>query len=186
MCRYARYGPYKSHFACFHCRKAFKQPPIGDWFAVRGRGFVYKKLSGLWSDKARLERRETELGVRLCDLEAEYKSAAHLCPECNQPMVDMGLDFKPPRQSDEKAWRILSGMFRVGHAFHTCGCDGPGYIPQAPADYRRYLEERRQNFSDQLNRVHQSPELSAEAKREAGDYWLDRISRIDAEMTSLA
>src|SRR5918994_424939 len=103
MCRYAMYGPYKSHFACFDCRKAFKQPPIDEWLAVRGRGSVYEKLSRLWSDKARLQQRETELGVRLANLEAEYKSS-HRCPECKQPMVDMGLDFKPPRQSDEKAW----------------------------------------------------------------------------------
>jgi hypothetical protein len=27
MCRYAFSGPYKEHFACFHCRKAFKQTP---------------------------------------------------------------------------------------------------------------------------------------------------------------
>lgn len=25
MCRYAIYGPYKEHFACFSCRKVFKQ-----------------------------------------------------------------------------------------------------------------------------------------------------------------
>lgn len=26
MCRYAMYGPYKQHYACFHCRKSFKWP----------------------------------------------------------------------------------------------------------------------------------------------------------------
>lgn len=26
MCRYAMYGPYKSHYACFDCRKGFKWP----------------------------------------------------------------------------------------------------------------------------------------------------------------
>ena len=26
MCRYAEYGPYKPHFACFNCRKAFRIP----------------------------------------------------------------------------------------------------------------------------------------------------------------
>src|SRR4051812_13448652 len=25
MCRYGMYGPYKSHFACFECRKGFKR-----------------------------------------------------------------------------------------------------------------------------------------------------------------
>lgn len=26
MCRYGMYGPYKEHYACFHCRKGFKWP----------------------------------------------------------------------------------------------------------------------------------------------------------------
>lgn len=28
MCRYAMYGPYKRHFACFDCRKGFKRPAL--------------------------------------------------------------------------------------------------------------------------------------------------------------
>lgn len=186
MCRYAMHGPYKSHFACFACRKAFKQPPISDWLAVRGRGFAYDDLSRLWSHKSSLERREEELGVRLSDLEAEYRDAAHRCPECNEPMIDMGLDFKPPRQSDTKAWRNLFGMFRIGHAFLTCGCDGPGYIPKSTADYRHYLHDRREEYAVQLNRVRDSREPSAAAKREAGEYWIDRISLVDAELATLA
>jgi hypothetical protein len=180
------YGPYKSHFACFACRKAFKQPPISDWLAVRGRGFAYDELSRLWSHKSTLERREFELGFRLSDLEAEYRNAAHRCPECNEPMIDMGLDFKPPRQSDEKAWRNLFGMYRIGHVFHTCGCDGPGYVPQSTADYRHYLQDRRNSYAGQMSRVQESTELSTAAKREAGDYWLSRIALVDAELATIA
>lgn len=186
MCRYAMYGPYKPHFACFACRKAFKQSPISDWLAIRGRGFAYNELHRLWSHKPSLERRELELGVRLSDLEAEYRDAAHNCPDCNQPMIDMGLDFKAPRQSDEKAWRTLLGMFRVGHVFHTCGCDGPGFVPKSAADYRQYLDERRRAYLLQMNRIQDSTELSTTAKHEAGDQWLYRISLVDAELAKLA
>jgi hypothetical protein len=28
MCRYAQYGPYKRHFACFDCRKGFKRAAL--------------------------------------------------------------------------------------------------------------------------------------------------------------
>jgi len=31
MCRYASYGPYKSHYACFDCRKAFKRTSVEEW-----------------------------------------------------------------------------------------------------------------------------------------------------------
>ena len=111
MCRYAMYGPYKNHFACFACRKAFKQPPISDWLAIRDRGYVYNELHRLWSYKRGLERREQELGFRLADLEAEYRDAVHKCPECGEPMIDMGLDFKPPRQKRHQ------GMARTSRPF---------------------------------------------------------------------
>jgi hypothetical protein len=31
MCRYANYGPYKKHYACFACRKGFKRLHVQDW-----------------------------------------------------------------------------------------------------------------------------------------------------------
>jgi len=31
MCRYAFYGPYQSHYACFDCRKAFKRANEEEW-----------------------------------------------------------------------------------------------------------------------------------------------------------
>jgi hypothetical protein len=185
MCRYAFSGPYKQHYACFSCRKAFKQPPISDWLAVRGRGYIYDELILLWSYKRGLERREEELGVRLSALQDEYGSATRTCPECQSPMIDMGLDFKPPRQTDEKAWRLLHGMYRAGHEFHTCGCMGPGFIPQSTADYRQYLQSRQRGFSKQLEFAQKSVQLCAERKKETCDYWADRIARIDAELAKL-
>lgn len=31
MCRYAQYGPYKDHYACFRCRKGFKRRNESQW-----------------------------------------------------------------------------------------------------------------------------------------------------------
>lgn len=186
MCRYARSGPYKSHLVCFSCRKGFKQPPIRDWLAVRGRGFAYDELSKLWSHQPSLQRRESELGITLSELEDEYRNALYSCPECRQAMTDMGLDFKAPRQADENAWRILQGMYCIGHSFHTCGCDGPGYIPKAKADYRRYLEERLSSFEEQLRQMESSKDLSHVGRYEAGTYWRTRISKIKAELVAIA
>jgi hypothetical protein len=90
MCRYAIRGPYKIHYACFDCRKAFKQPSIEDWLAVRDRGFLYRELSVLLHNKPRLKQREIELGVTLDGLYAEYRGAAFKCPECDCPMADLG------------------------------------------------------------------------------------------------
>ena len=185
MCRYAYSGPYKSHYACFACRKAFKQPPISDWLALRGRGYLYDELTQLWSDKVRLEQREQELGVTLAELQGEYAQGARCCPECGEPMIDMGLDFKAPRQSDRKAWRTLHGMYRVGHQFQTCGCYGPGLIPKSTAEYRRYLESRQRGYRDQLKGAQIAQNMTASLKKETCDYWADRIDRIDAELAKI-
>ena len=185
MCRYACSGPYKRHYVCFACRKAFKQPPIADFLAVRGRGYVYEQLCHLWSNTEFLERRENELGHRLAELEEEYRDATHKCPECGEPMIDMGLDFKAPKQNDAKAWRTLQCLYRVGHAFHTCGCDGPGWIPKSTADYCDYLETKKTSYLEQLAQVQSSNKYTADAKKEAVDYWASRIQAIDRELAAI-
>ena len=185
MCRYARSGPYKTHYACFSCRKAFKQPPIEDYLDSRGRGYVYKQLSNLCANMKALRLREEELGHRLSDLEAEYRNATHKCPECGAEMIDMGLDFKPPKQSDAKAWRTLQGMYRVGHTFHTCGCDGPGWIPISTNDYRSYLASMKKHYEEQLELVQRSSTLPTNGKKEAAEYWTSRIEAIEREQISV-
>jgi hypothetical protein len=188
MCRYAMYGPYKSHYACFACRKAFKQPPIGDYFAAAGQNRnSYAELAELWSVGSRddFERRQQQLGMRLAELEAEYGAAIRKCPDCSQPMIDMGLDFKSPRRSDTRAWRTLQGMYRTGHAFHTCGCNGPGWIPKSSADYKRYLDSHRSDYVKQLSHVEIQEQLTPDRKREAAEYWANRIEAIDMELRAL-
>lgn len=179
MCRYALSGPYKPHYVCFECRKAFKQPPIEDYLAVRGRGYVYKQLRLIWGNESFLKLRESELGWRLADLEEEYRNATHKCPECGSSMIDMGLDLKAPKQSDAKAWKILESMYRVGHAFHTCGCNGPGWVPKSTNDYRAYLSRRRSHYEEQIRYAHKS-----NSDPEAIEYWASRINAIDREQAS--
>lgn len=181
MCRYALSGPYKAHYACFACRKGFKQPPIADYLALRGRGFAYRQLEDRSANETALRLREEELGHRLVDLQDEYRRAIHKCPECGEPMLDMGMDFKPPRQNDAKAWKVLQGMYRVGHAFHTCGCDGPGWIPKSTSDYRKYLVSQQKHYEEQLAHVQRSHVLAEEEKQAAAEYWSSRIAAIRDE-----
>lgn len=185
MCRYAMSGPYKSHFACFTCRKAFKQPPIEDHLDSHGLGYVYKQLQTLRYNTKALQRCEKQLGHCLTDLENEFQSVTHRCSECGDPMIDMGLDFKPPKQSDAKAWKRLQGMYRVGHAFQTCGCNGPGWIPQSTSDYRSYLVSMKKQYEEQVKQIQKNHNLSPEAKQAAAEYWTVRISAIETEQKNV-
>lgn len=183
MCRYAQFGPYKRHYACFACRKAFKHPPIEDFLERRGLGWAHRQLRLVQGCQAALQRREEELGRRLADLEAEWRDATRACPQCGAEMIDLGLDFKPPPQSDAKAWNTLQGMHRAGHAFHTCGCDGPGWIPVSTSEYRDYLASMRKCYEEQRESCLRSSVLSPEAKQEAARYWSDRIAAVVQEQS---
>lgn len=105
MCRYGLSGPYKQHYACFDCRKAFKRQLESD-LPEHARG----------DDEAR-------------------------CPECNQPMHAMGLDFKAPKKSAIKQWAKIKLLFDHGFAYHSCGCCGPGYRPETLSDAKVFIHE---------------------------------------------
>lgn len=96
MCRYAG-AFYKEPFACFECRKSFKQT----------------------------NRFELPEHQRLKPGEARVVP----CPQCSQPMADMGHDFKPPPMKEIKQWKKVQMLFEHGFTFHSCGCCGPGYRP---------------------------------------------------------
>ena len=69
---------------------------------------------------------------------------------------------------------------------HTCGCDGPGWIPRSPVDYRHYLESRRKSYREQLERVQSATDRTTAEKHEAGVYWSELIEKIETELKSLA
>lgn len=109
MCRYGNYGPYKEHYACFDCRKAFKQAS-------------YYELPD--------HLRPDDPHDRVCP-----------CPECGQPMHNMGHDFKSPRQTDVKQWRKVRLLFEHGFTYHSCGCCGPGYRPKNLQEVKAFVHE---------------------------------------------
>src|SRR5262245_9116746 len=99
MCRYAWHN-YRDHFACFDCRKAFK---YWQWEATDKKTF---------NDRQQLQHVPREI----------------VCPDCSQPMADMGLDFKAPPKSNSQAWEIMRILHQEGFSFASCGC-GAGFSP---------------------------------------------------------
>jgi hypothetical protein len=74
---------------------------------------------------------------------AEGERVPAPCPDCRQPMADLGLDFKPPPRRAVEHWAVVEFLFRRGFAYHSCGCGGPGYRPSRWADVSEFLDARR-------------------------------------------
>jgi hypothetical protein len=118
MCRYA-WHHYRDHFACFDCRKAFKH---WQWEPCDERKF----------------RKQQKL---------KHVPRRIVCPECSQPMVDMGLDFKAPAKSNVEAWQVLKALAENGVTFHGCGCFVGFKPPRRLREVPEWLESYRQKSS---------------------------------------
>ena len=81
----------KEHWTCFACRKTFRQ-------------------IGRWNLPAEEQRRLASCGDR------EVR-----CPECKQPMRNMGAYFETPRRNDRRAWEVARILADNGLTFGTEG-----------------------------------------------------------------
>ena len=127
MCRYA-FHTYKSHFACFTCRKAFKKVALDDYVEHIGLKAAYTKILAAFHSPPRRRKVEAELGISYEQLRDRYLSDVSVCPQCQGQMAAMGLDFRSPPKHDVEAWSIIQELHEHGFAFKGCGCN-VGYTP---------------------------------------------------------
>ncbi|WP_276379625.1 hypothetical protein [Flavobacterium sp. H4147] len=130
------------------------------------------------------------------------------CPECEELMANMGLDFESPKKDDLKKWEHLKSLYSVGITFHSCGCSGPGYIPNSKEKLIEYFEEIKKTYLKNMefwrDRVEPSTkkekeqdynrnwsklgEISSNYKKEIVtnqeglDYWHQKIKEIEEKI----
>jgi DNA-directed RNA polymerase subunit RPC12/RpoP len=135
------------------------------------------------------------------------------CPHCGSLTADMGLDFKSPKMNDVKSWNHLRNLFKSGVTFHSCGCQGPGYIPNSTEKLIEFLARKKADFIKQrqfwLTRIEpktkqeahfdkkenwfQHRKISENSKEkngkisnsEAVEFWNEKISDIENKIASL-
>jgi len=176
MCRYA-FKTYKSHFGCFKCRKTFKQAPFADLLKRIGKADHYEKLRR----KPIKQLSDNEVAM-LADIDKNYRDREIKCPQCGNYMADLGLDFKSPKQTAVKEWRIIEGLYTIGKSFYSCGCNGIGYIPQNPNDYEAYLQNVLKGYQEQIAFLQNKPLSECRDKAEQVRYWSDQVQTIKAEL----
>ncbi len=95
------------------------------------------------------------------------------CPQCGEMMANMGLDFASPKKDDIKKWEHLKRQYSVGITFHSCGCSGPGYIPNDDEMLISYFQKLLGEFNSQLTfwRERIEPANEKEIHRENSKSW---------------
>lgn len=174
MCRYGMHS-YKQHYACFECRKAFKRRLLAD--VQPGR---QESVAGRWfRANATLQERQV--------LEEEPEVAK--CPDCGGPMASMGLDFEAPPKDDYRAWQHLRSLYKVGIAFHSCGCGGPGLVPATTEALVSHLTQQLSGYVMQLRYwlIRSTPVSKSEFEVDKKENWhhnwglqKDAKGRVDA------
>jgi hypothetical protein len=142
----------------------------------------------------------------------DFEQKEARCPECGELMANMGKDFKASKKDCIKDWEHIKRLYSVGIAYHSCGCSGPGYIPNTTESLIAYFQEKRQGFQSQLDfwRQREEPVSKQEIDRdksknwnyiantpyvhrkkgtisneEAKKYWIERIKEIDNKIEQL-
>ena len=78
------------------------------------------------------------------------EAIAPLCPDCHQLLTDMGKDFKAPRRDATKQWAKAEALIKNGIRFSSCGCGGPGPMPQRLNEVEAFVEARAQSATEQV------------------------------------
>jgi hypothetical protein len=54
-------------------------------------------------------------------MERHAANSAALCPQCRQPMTDMGPYLETPKHSNRRLWALLQELAEAGYRFNTEG-----------------------------------------------------------------
>ncbi|MFC4749689.1 hypothetical protein [Flavobacterium branchiicola] len=97
------------------------------------------------------------------------------CPQCAEFMANMGLDFESPKKDDVKKWEHIKSLYSVGITFHSCGCSGPGYIPNSKEKLIEYFEKQKQSYLKNLDfwRSRIEPQNNKERDKDWNKNWAE-------------
>ena len=131
------------------------------------------------------------------------------CPQCGELMANMGLDFESPKMEDLKKWEHIKSLYSVGITFHSCGCSGPGYIPNSKEKLIEHFEQLKTGYLKNIDfwRARIEPSNNKErdkdwnknwaelgyiarksrkeiiSNQEGINYWLERVREIENKLS---
>jgi len=111
---------YNMQFACFECRKSFKQP------LSYHENYAAIRLSAQKSGK------KPQVKVRA-------RSPVHVCPQCGSALFAMGRAFRAPATNNLEQWRKAELLVRQGYMFW------PNYrvFPKTLSEAKKFIDTSR-------------------------------------------
>ncbi len=109
----------------------------------------------------------------------DKRSVEAKCPQCGQLMANMGLDFASPKKDNIREWTHIKNLYSVGITFHSCGCSGPGYIPNSTEKLKEYFEDIKVSYLKKLDfwRNRDEPTTKKEKEEDTNRNWFE-LSRV--------
>ncbi|MCL9806575.1 hypothetical protein NAT51_13650 [Flavobacterium amniphilum] len=106
------------------------------------------------------------------------------CPQCSTLMANMGKDFAAPKKDNIKQWELLKSIYSVGINFHSCGCSGPGYIPNSKESLIAHFNEILNEYHGHLKywQLKKEPGNNTEKEKQ---YWLEKIKEAEDKLNIL-
>ncbi|HEU0126665.1 MAG TPA: hypothetical protein VFQ56_10185, partial [Flavobacterium sp.] len=72
-----------------------------------------------------------------------------------------------------KKWKHIKSLYSVGITFHSCGCSGPGYIPNSKEKLIAYFEEIKKTYLKNMDfwRTRIEPSTKKEKEQDSNRNW---------------
>ena len=67
------------------------------------------------------------------------------CPQCREPLREMGFSFKAPRIDDVAAWKLVQSLYAHGYRFFTTGREGSPVLPRKLSELADFLQRHPQH-----------------------------------------
>ena len=107
-------------YACFFCRKVFKQPDL-------------KEASGHFVTA--IQAHASKRKIR------EINQERFCCPECGKPMEIMGRNFRAPRKENKREWKKVELLVQKGFRFFSSGWEERGSYPKTLGELASFLQK---------------------------------------------
>lgn len=106
-------------------QKSFNQTDVDDILVRIRKDKIYYELNGKSIKKAGQVFTKMERHT-LNELRAEIENRPIKCPECGNLMADLGREFKAPKKTAVKEWKIVEGLYEIGEIFIPVGATVSG------------------------------------------------------------